>query len=162
MRKGKVKKRISVLMAMMLLAAMLLGGCGKSVDESSDDNSQTSSSESGNAESGSREKVTVTVSSISWEPDPADVYLTQYIEEELGIILDWKLYSNEEFSSQLSLLLSTDSLPDLIVGANLGKTDVNKYGAEGYFLNIAEYSDVMPNMQGDYGRKSFVGRVSKG
>ncbi|MFQ9799202.1 MAG: hypothetical protein ACLR23_10050 [Clostridia bacterium] len=62
-------------------------GCGKSVDESSDDNSQTSSSESGNAESGSREKVTVTVSSISWEPDPADVYLTQYIEEELGIIL---------------------------------------------------------------------------
>lgn len=132
---------------MMLLAAMLLGGCGKSVDESSDDNSQTSSSESGNAESGSREKVTVTVSSISWEPDPADVYLTQYIEEELGIILDWKLYSNEEFSSQLSLLLSTDSLPDLIVGANLGKTDVNKYGAEGYFLNIAEYSDVMPNMQ---------------
>ncbi|MFQ9799203.1 MAG: hypothetical protein ACLR23_10055 [Clostridia bacterium] len=33
------------------------------------------------------------------------------------------------------------------MGANLGKTDVNKYGAEGYFLNIAEYSDVMPNMQ---------------
>lgn len=147
MRKEKGKKRVRMYMALLLAAVMLLGGCGNSTDENPEGN--VSTNEGGNGESenqGSDDKITITVAT-STHTDPGSAYLTQYIEDEFGIILDWQVYSAEEFSTQLSMMLSNDSLPDLIVGSNLNKADINEYGAEGYLLDMTQYSDAMPNLQ---------------
>ena len=50
--------------------------------------------------------------------------------------------------NQLSLMLLTDELPDIIYNNTLATyTAINQYGDEGYFLNFLDYLDVMPNFK---------------
>jgi len=45
------------------------------------------------------------------------------------------------------MMLTTGELPDMIVGTNLDKNEVNELGGDGYFLVMMEYIDYMPNMK---------------
>ena len=54
----------------------------------------------------------------------------------------------DAWMNQLSLMLLTDELPDIIYNNTLATyTAINQYGDEGYFLNFLDYLDVMPNFK---------------
>ena len=77
--------------------------------------------------------------------DWSQQYLTKYIEEYLGIKLDITTYTNDQWNTQFTLMLSVNDLPDLFVGANSSKSLINGYGYDGFMLDFAEYEQLMPN-----------------
>ncbi len=144
--------RFKQYLACLLVSALLITGCStesgsanaskpQAVPSAEADSSVTPASSSGSPE----EPVTVRIATYTIQ-DPAKAYLTEYIEKELGIILDWQVYSRDSFSTQFSLMLATGDLPDLFVGSNISKQDINKYGADGYLLDMTAYLEYMPNL----------------
>ncbi len=76
-----------------------------------------------------------------------DRLITQEIEKRLGIRLDVTDYAFEAWNTQLTLLMAEDKLPDLLIEEEMTRTDVNRYGQEGYFLDLSKYLDIMPNFK---------------
>lgn len=74
-------------------------------------------------------------------------FLIQYIEKNLGIKMDITTYTNEQWSTQFSLMLATNDLPDLFIGANTAKDIINNAGTDGFLLDLSQYADWMPNYQ---------------
>lgn len=67
------------------------------------------------------------------------------IEEKMGIKLDCEPVPNDMWATQYSLMLTSDQMPDLFINATTDKSQVNKDGASGKFLDISQYLDLMPN-----------------
>lgn len=149
-----MKNKFRVL-ALLLASAMMISACGQTKTEESKSESSTSAAASGEsaAESTTKaaeentEPVTINVATISRSVPMDDIYMTEYIEKTFNVDLVWTEYSKDAWNTQISLMLTTNDLPDLIVGANMDKGDVNQYGADGYFLNMMDYIDYMPNMK---------------
>lgn len=159
MKKNCAKKFISLILAGGM-AVSALSGCGSSDTQQSQDtvsaesNSQAAATESGeescfNAEGYPicDETITVAVAGTydggkNWN----ETTLIQEIENRLGIKLECTVYEQEEWPTQLSLMMASDELPDLIIHASISQTDANSYGAEGYFLPINEYLAYAPNL----------------
>lgn len=78
-----------------------------------------------------------------WE---SRVMVTKF-REDFGIQLNCTgLSSREDLTTQMTLWLASDTLPDLIGGARLSATDVADWGQQGYLLAWNEYFDLMPNL----------------
>ena len=60
--------------------------------------------------------------------------------------MDCTKYASDVWSTQLTLMLSSEELTDLVLCGNTGIGNINDWGAEGYFLLIDEYLDYMPNV----------------
>lgn len=145
-------------LALLLASIMMITACGQTAKEESKSENPTSAASSNESTAASTDKasqeekeeaepVTINVATISRSVPMDDIYMTEYIEKTFNVDLVWTEYSNDAWNTQISLMLTTDDLPDLIVGANMDKGDVNKYGADGYFLNMMDYIDYMPNMK---------------
>ena len=94
------------------------------------------------------ETISVSVTGpLGFTQDWNNTYQVKGIEEKFGIHLDGNPISTDAWSNQLTLLLATDDLPDLILKANMTFGDVSKYGAEEYFLALNKYEDLMPNLK---------------
>lgn len=92
------------------------------------------------------EPITITVSgrqgtTTDWQ----NTAMVKYIEEELGIKLQCEPLADDAFATQYALMLSTNSMPDLIIQASVDKGQVNMDGADGYWLDLSQYLDIMPN-----------------
>ena len=70
----------------------------------------------------------------------------EQVEKQMGIKLDATAIDKTEWPTKLTLMLSSDELPDIVGRVNIDIAELNKYGAEGYFLPINEYLDIMPNL----------------
>ncbi len=94
------------------------------------------------------EPITITVSgpqgtTTDWQ----NTDMVQYIEERLGIKLQCEPVANDAFATQYALMLSTDSMPDMIIQAGVDKGQLNMDGADGYWLDLTQYLDIMPNFK---------------
>lgn len=161
-----MKKRnqmVSILLTLVMVSA-LFTGCGQKQEEASDTakGSVESSVESKTQEVAeesqaeqeevsyriSEEPITITVagyasnSNNDWN---STVQFQQY-EEQLGIKLAATTYTSEQWSSKLTLILASDEMPDMLASAKLTADQVAEYGSDGYFLDLAEYLDIMPNL----------------
>ena len=65
---------------------------------------------------------------------------------KFNIQIDDTSYPGDSWKTQLSTMIAGDTLPDLILNAGLTEADAQKYGSQGYFANLAEYKDLMPEM----------------
>ena len=65
---------------------------------------------------------------------------------KFNIQIDDTFYPGDSWKTQLSTMIAGDTLPDLILNAGLTEADAQKYGSQGYFANLAEYKDLMPEM----------------
>ena len=93
------------------------------------------------------EPITITVSGNQGAtPDWNDTLQVAELEKQLGIKLDCTPYSNDAWPTQFTLMLTTDTLPDLIINGNLDCAQVMLHGSEGYFLPINDYLDYAPNL----------------
>lgn len=67
---------------------------------------------------------------------------TLWLEEQLGVNLDFELFSsdNTEATQQLSLMVSgNEKLPDILLGFSMGTDGLGEYGEDGYFIDLREY-----------------------
>ncbi len=71
---------------------------------------------------------------------------TKKIEEKFGIKIDYTNYAPDAWPAQLTMMLTADELPDMLICANMGM-DAFSYAADGYFLPLDEYLDYMPNFR---------------
>lgn len=93
------------------------------------------------------EPITITVSGdMGPTPDWNATYQVQEIEKQLGIKLACTPYAHDAWTTQFTLMLTTDALPDLIINGALASADVAKYGTEGYFIALNDYLDYAPNL----------------
>ncbi len=71
----------------------------------------------------------------------------EQMRDRMGIDITFSKYSSEEWKTQLSLMVNSDRLTDLICGASIDRSQMEIWGDEGYFLDLNKYADLMPNMQ---------------
>ena len=88
------------------------------------------------------ETITITASGIeSTTPDWNATSLIQGVEERLGIKIECDPFPQDSWETQLTLMLASDSLPDILVNTWMSAEKVADYGAQGYLLAMNEYID---------------------
>jgi putative aldouronate transport system substrate-binding protein len=98
----------------------------------------------------SEETITLTVAGPSgakaedWE---STIQFQEY-EKRLGIKFDATTYTDEQWGSKFTLMLASDEMPDLVSMSQvpMSRADLEKYVADGYFLDFSKYLDIMPNL----------------
>lgn len=95
----------------------------------------------------SEETITITLGGVSDFADNVwnNTFQFAEYEERLGLKFDATTYSSEEWKTKFSLMLASDELPDMIANVSLNAQQVAEYGKDGYFLDISQYMDIMPN-----------------
>ena len=67
-----------------------------------------------------------------------EVYFTKAYEERTGVKIEWLEVPSESFGDQLTMMLATNELPDVILKGDISNSNQYKYGAQGYFLDLME------------------------
>ena len=148
--KKVTKRRSRRFLALALTSVLLLGcfgGCGKK--------SKDSQGNKGGQKLEIDGPVTINILTQRHNDsstDANDLWFFKYMEywfAQQGYDVTLKVQQTNEASKQLSLLLGTDSLPDVVWGIPLGTTDTYQYGMEeGMILDWTPYLDTyMPNLK---------------
>ncbi len=77
--------------------------------------------------------------------DWSKTFAFQELTRRMNIQFDITTFDTDAWDTQFTLMLAENDLPDLFLQCNMNKSDINKYGDEGYFLDLSEYLDIMPN-----------------
>lgn len=76
-----------------------------------------------------------------------EMIIAKEYEERLGIkIISDQVYQTE-WDEKKALLFAGDNLPDLFLNAGFTRAEAEEYANEGYFLNLNDYMDIMPNVK---------------
>ena len=91
--------------------------------------------------------ITITVSGVQgYTNDWNNNAMTDFFRDELGIVFDCTPYQADAFASQYALMLANNEQPDLLINMQkVSKEQVDIDGAAGYWLDISQYLDIMPN-----------------
>lgn len=66
--------------------------------------------------------------------------LTKWIEEECNVELKFEVYDELEAATQVNAAIAArQKLPDILYGIKLGQSTLERYGREGYYVNLAPY-----------------------
>lgn len=120
-----MKKKV---VALLLVTVMLLGcltGCGGKDKRKGGDST-----------------LTVGIPQRSTVSDYDDNAFTKYVEEKLGMELEFVYFSSEpgEYKQQLTLATGAgEELPDVLWGfTDLGRSTINQFGEDGYFIDLTD------------------------
>lgn len=170
----KWNKMLTTLLAGALLMGCLTG-CGKSAGTEKEEassavsqaSSQVQSAESSKEEESKIPTEPITLSFLvdrhsSAETDAENLWFFKYLEywlEEQGYDITFDIQQTSEPESQVSLLLGTDKVPDLVWGIQLDATKVMTYGeSEGMLFDWAPYinEESMPNLYALLGEEGIA------
>lgn len=156
MKSRRLTRAFSLILAGLMAAS--LASCGEKPSEGSSPVSSEPSSSASSVDTEESlyynkegypicdETITVTAAGPNGlGNDWNELYIAKAFGDELGIQLDCTSYPQDAWSTQLTLMMTTDDLPDLLCELDLTRADANKYGNEGYFLDMSQYLDLMPN-----------------
>lgn len=94
------------------------------------------------------EEITLTVmASNSAEYELDETAAVALIREKFGIKFDIEDIDGEAWSTKFQTKLTTDRLPDLIIGTGDKISQAAEWASEGYFLDFSKYLDIMPNFK---------------
>ena len=162
-----MKKRFQKTAAIVLAVSMAvsLAACGKQAEETGNAGSAANTENTGNADTqassgtGSVEvnetgypitSEEITVPAAGPMPSGCEDWSQLAVIDEyanrLGIRLDCDFYETD-WETQLTLKVAGDELPDMLIGCSMNVSDVNEWGGEGYFLDLSQYMDLMPNLK---------------
>lgn len=97
------------------------------------------------------EPVTITVSGPdSTNSQWGDTLAVKYLQEVSNTKWDITLYPADVWKTKLTLLITSDELPDICFKADADKAEINLYGEDGYFLDLSKYLDIMPNLKATF------------
>jgi putative aldouronate transport system substrate-binding protein len=153
-------KRIFAIFITLIIVLSFAACDGKTVSDPSDTSKGTTGSQQG-GETKAEEKayfnkegfpicddaITITVSgSQSTTPDWNATLMVEEIEKRFGIKMECSPVPDDAWMTQLTLMLSTDELPDFIINAGISLLDASKHGKDGLLLPINEYLEYAPTM----------------
>ncbi|RRD94774.1 extracellular solute-binding protein [Clostridiales bacterium COT073_COT-073] len=155
-------KKIITLCLILVLTIVNLSSCGpKTANQPTDTNKQSTQTENKQTEASqpadkaktdADNKLVVAIQTNSFVTDYDNNYFTKYLEEKLGMDIEfYQLPSaQDEVKTKLSLMVtSNDNLPDvLIVSKVLTPETILQYGNSGVFMDLTEYTkdkSKMPN-----------------
>lgn len=162
-----MKKRFQKTAAIVLAVSMAvsLAACGKQAGETGNAGSAANTDNTGNADTQASsgtgsvevnetgypitsEEITVTAAGPmpSGCEDWSQLAVIDEYANRLGIRLDCDFYETD-WETQLTLKVAGDELPDMLIGCSMNVSDVNEWGGEGYFLDLSQYMDLMPNLK---------------
>lgn len=162
-----MKKRFQKTAAIVLAVSMAvsLAACGKQAGETGNAGSAANTENTGNADTQASsgtgsvevnetgypitsEEITVTAAGPmpSGCEDWSQLAVIDEYANRLGIRLDCDFYETD-WETQLTLKVAGDELPDMLIGCSMNVSDVNEWGGEGYFLDLSQYMDLMPNLK---------------
>ncbi|ODM03117.1 extracellular solute-binding protein [Eisenbergiella tayi] len=162
-----MKKRFQKTAAIVLAVSMAvsLAACGKQTGETGNVGSAANTENTGSADTQASsgtgsvevnetgypitsEEITVTAAGPmpSGCEDWSQLAVIDEYANRLGIRLDCDFYETD-WETQLTLKVAGDELPDMLIGCSMNVSDVNEWGGEGYFLDLSQYMDLMPNLK---------------
>ncbi len=93
------------------------------------------------------EEITVTsAANFGLKIDVEENLCWQQWRERFGLKFDFTFYSGEDWKTQLNLMFASDELPDILSNASMSNAEMADYGSQGYFVNLLDYADLLPNM----------------
>ena len=96
----------------------------------------------------SDEMINVTAAgSFGLKVDYQEIIVWQEWQDRLGIRFDINFYNSEDWSTQLNLMLASDSLPDFLCSSALSNADMASWGSQGVFVNFMDYEELIPNLK---------------
>ncbi len=165
-----MKKRI---IALLLAAALILGlaACGGGGNESSskqesstaakdESSSKSEASDSGKEDSEPAEggdavygpdnpiELTAAVSQSEIQGNFDDMVIIKNYAEESGIHIEFQEIPSSDRATQLSLMLASGEVPDILFKMSVGNADQAKYAAEELFVPLSDHPEWMTNLQG--------------
>lgn len=141
----KLKKAVSVLMALGLTVSMLLAGCGSSGQQTSGGAESAARPEEGEFGE-TQERPTITIAMVPMEKTVYDNsnYAINWIEEQTGINMEFVMLPSSDAETKLNLMLASGDYPDVIL-YGLSKQKTVQFGEEGIFIPLndlyAEHGD---------------------
>lgn len=156
-----MRKTSSKIMAAILAATMTfsLAACGEQNVVSSETKTQETQQTVASTEAEEKlyynktgypicdEPITITMSGASNTLDWDNTAMHKYFEEKLGIKTESTELQKDALATQYALMIAERSMPDLMVKSEaISKEQVNMDGEAGYWLDLSQYLDLMPNM----------------
>lgn len=151
----KNRKRVAAMGLAAVLAAAFVSGCGsRGAAEATQGNAETVQSADGGKEIPVSEDnvLTIALQSDAFITDYDENYLTKYLEDKLGIDIQFYLLPNalDEVRTKVSLMAtSKEEQPDvLLLNNSLTSEMILSYGNGGFFLPLNDYlsdAELMPN-----------------
>ncbi len=169
MKKTMVRILSLLLASVMLFTCLTACGGGSGDDATEAEGSGAAGQENGSQEPGGNGVAQITNKPVINEPvtlkivtqrhagsttDAKDLWFFKYMEYWLaqqGYDVKIDVQQSNEASQEKALLLGTDTLPDIVWGISLGKTNAARYGMEeGMLLDWTPYlnDSLMPNLMG--------------
>ena len=76
-----------------------------------------------------------------------DRFQYKVVTEQMNINLEVLAVAESAWEEKLPLILAdVDNLPDIISNTGMNFSEFNEYANEGYFLNLSDYLDHIPNL----------------
>lgn len=163
MYEEEIPKTAAIVLAVSM--AVSLAACGKQAEETGNAGSAANTENTGSADTQASsgtgsvevnetgypitsEEITVTAAGPmpSGCEDWSQLAVIDEYANRLGIRLDCDFYETD-WETQLTLKVAGDELPDMLIGCSMNVSDVNEWGGEGYFLDLSQYMDLMPNLK---------------
>lgn len=156
MKSRRLTRAFSLILAGLMAAS--LASCGEKPSESSSSVSSEPSSSASSVDTEESlyynkegypicdETITVTAAGPNGlSNDWNKLYEVKAIQEKLGIQMECTSYPQDAWDTQLTLMMTTNDMPDILCETSLSRADTNKFGQDGYFLDMSQYLDLMPN-----------------
>lgn len=125
-----MKKFLALFLALTLVLGLCAcGGTGSNKEEG------------GGLTADGRVKLTMGLPTNVYVMDLDDNALTNWIEEECGVEIEFQPYSGgSEISTQISTTIGANrKLPDILFGIDLEDKTIDRYGRDGYFVDLQDY-----------------------
>lgn len=92
------------------------------------------------------EEITLTAlvkTDAAW--DASEVANVVLFKEKFGINLDVQKIPSDVYNTKFQTMLTTNSLPDLVIGIGDGIAQAKQWAEQGFLLDFSQYLDIMPN-----------------
>lgn len=180
-----MKKSITKLLALILALVMVcsMSACSTTTSDVDEEpkTTETTDTNAGNTEANAEsvtpeklyynetgypicdEPITIKVggsvgSTLDWQ----NTYLVKYVEENLGIKMICEPTAADAIQNQYALWLADPaSMPDLVINTAFDRSQVDADGANGFWLDMTEYADLMPNLYAFWEEYPQLGEIVK-
>lgn len=142
MKRIRLKKALSILLTVVLVAGML-SGCGQSAASPSTQSASSSTSVNTEGFPISDEKITlkIAVMQTAVQPDFSEIEMFKQYEEMTNIHIEWEMIPEEFVAERRNIIMASGELPDAFLRCYFSATDIENYATQGMFVKLDDYID---------------------
>ncbi|TYA11305.1 extracellular solute-binding protein [Paenibacillus faecis] len=133
-----MRKKVTVFTSFVIIAAMLLSGCGSG-------GASNKASEAAGEASGEKVKLTAIMTKHPLTKPLKEMEWLRQVEEAAGVEIEWQEITSD-WGQKKGTMLASGDIPDLFIGPNV-ITDADFAQFQGLFQDLSTMLDQAPNVQ---------------